>query len=83
MCNGSSGSSSYQKLRKTIYIFTDGGNDEGKLLMTAKMNFWATACPKHENILQFIGAVTSGTQSIVKSCIVAFSSNYLNWCPLS
>ncbi|KAI0220748.1 hypothetical protein LSAT2_027773 [Lamellibrachia satsuma] len=37
-----------------------GGNADSILLMTAKMNFWATACPKHENILHFVGAVPSG-----------------------
>ena len=43
-----------------MFLFADGGNAESKLQMTAKMNFWATACPEHENILLFVGAVPSG-----------------------
>ncbi|KAK2156244.1 hypothetical protein NP493_1987g00009, partial [Ridgeia piscesae] len=37
-------------------------------LMTAKMNFFATACPKHENILQFVGAVTQGPILLFEVC---------------
>ncbi|KAK2157675.1 hypothetical protein NP493_1862g00004 [Ridgeia piscesae] len=44
------------------------GNAADELLMTAKMNFFATACPKHENILQFVGAVTQGPILLFEVC---------------
>ncbi|MRB67750.1 protein kinase, partial [Bacillus thuringiensis] len=44
------------------------GNVADEHLMTAKMNFFATACPKHENILQFVGAVTQGPILLFELC---------------
>ncbi|KAI0236503.1 Fibroblast growth factor receptor 4 [Lamellibrachia satsuma] len=44
------------------------GNANDEILMTAKMNFFATACPKHENILLFVGAVTQGPVLLFELC---------------
>ncbi|KAK2192989.1 hypothetical protein NP493_19g12019 [Ridgeia piscesae] len=55
-----------------------GGNAETKLLMAAKMNFWATDCPKHENILLFLGAVHSVPILLFKLCDLGTLGSWLS-----
>ncbi|KAK2176602.1 hypothetical protein NP493_652g00038 [Ridgeia piscesae] len=54
-----------------------GGNAESRKLMTAKMNFWAQTCPKHENILLCLGAVINGPILLFELCDLGTLGSWL------
>ena len=48
---------------RSLILFTENFTEENSILMTAKINFYASKVGSHFSILEFVGAITTWDES--------------------